>query len=90
MDSQKEYRCSRCPATMSSKRLPHGWKAQPELVCKACVKSGWCTRAITLPVARVVGRLDAKGEEDEPVEGFMRHCHPAGRAAADLANWAIR
>jgi len=86
----RAFACARCAAEVVSNRLPRGWKDYGGPICGACLAADYCVRAISLPVARVVGRLDARGDDVEFTEGFLRHFHPAWRAATDLANWAIR
>ena len=84
------------------KRLPSGWKdfgSGP--LCKACVKTIWCVRTISLPVHKILGRWveeevkDAKGKAKMkkrlvpvPTNTFFRHFIPAWRMATMLGNWA--
>lgn len=88
------YKCSRCPAQVEAKtqRLPRGWKDYGGPVCGACLVAGYSIRAITLPVAGIVGRIDRETDEPEPVEQgtFLRHFMDSWHQATDLANWAMR
>lgn len=82
-NSLKTFACTRCSASVASKRLPRGWKDCGGPTCEACLIANFNMRAISLPVAHLT---TAKGE---PVgEGFLRHFLPAWRLATDLANWA--
>lgn len=89
-EGTKSFACIRCPTVKESNRLPRGWKDYEGPVCEACLKSGFSLRAVTLPVARIVGRIDAERDDPEPVEGFLRHFLPAWEQARTLANWAMQ
>lgn len=77
------YTCCQCGHEVTTKtpRLPRGWKDISGSTCDKCVKSGWYTKCIKLPVREVVGGA---------AKDFFSTFTKAWRLSTDLANWAQR
>lgn len=81
--------CSECRTTANVKptrsgapRPPTGWKRLgDEIFCKACKAKRWRLRAVTFPVATVIG---------DDWKEFMTALKKSWERSTSLANWAVR
>ncbi len=81
--------CARCGTEGKAPegKTPRGWKRDGDsVICRACHKSAYILRAVTIPIASPVSR----GGEPAGWAEFRADLFAAWQASTQISNWAVR